>query len=96
MPAPPIINNRVASRFECTVEGHRCVADYELRPQERVIRMTHTGVHPSLRGRGIAAALVDAALAYARSEGLRVDPVCSYVQDYLQRHPGAAELAPGA
>lgn len=92
MPAPTITHNLAASRFECTVEGHRCVADYQLR-QDGVMRMTHTGVHPSLRGRGIAAALVAAALAHARAQGLRVEPACSYVQAYLARHPGAADLA---
>jgi uncharacterized protein len=39
-----------------------------------------------LEGRGIAAQLVQAALQWARSEGLKVDPVCSYVDVYMRRH----------
>jgi uncharacterized protein len=56
------------------------------------MRMTHTGVPLPLRGHGIAARLVAAALAHARSEGLRVDPRCSYVARYMQRHPETQDL----
>jgi len=55
----------------------------------------HTGVPRALEGRGIAAALVAAALAHARSQGLRVRPVCSYVQVYMRRHPDTLDLLAG-
>lgn len=86
-PASPVsVQHNVAEqRFECTVEGHLCVATYERRGQ--VMRMTHTGVHSSLRGRGIAAKLVEAALVYAQAHGLEIEPACSYVQAYLLRRP---------
>lgn len=71
--------------FEAIVEGQRCVADYQL--QGQIVRMTHTVVPPALEGRGIAAALVNAALVWAQSQGHKVDPQCSYVRGYLQRHP---------
>jgi predicted GNAT family acetyltransferase len=70
--------------FEAIVEGHRCVADY--RRDGQLIRMTHTFVHPALEGRGIAAQLVQAALQWVRHEGLKVDPVCSYVALYVRRN----------
>ena len=46
MPAaiPEIRHNTGLHRFECTVEGRLCVADYRL--AGRVMQMTHTGVHP--------------------------------------------------
>ncbi len=88
--APDIRHNTGQHRFECTVEGHLCVADYRL--ADGVMHMTHTGVHPSLEGRGIAAALVAAALAHARARGLKVNPVCSYVRAYMQRHPDSQSL----
>ena len=34
----------------------------------------------------------DAALAHARAQGLRVRPVCSYVQVYMRRHPDTQDL----
>ena len=83
-------HNLAAARFEVTVEGQRCVADYRL--VGSVMTMTHTYVPPSLEGRGIAAALVATALAYARSAGLRVRPSCSYVAAYMHRHRETLDL----
>jgi uncharacterized protein len=73
------------SRFQVLVEGHLCVADYRLSPG--VMHITHTGVHPSIAGRGIAAALVAAAFDHAKARALKIDPVCSYVRTYIRRHP---------
>ena len=87
---PDIRHNTDLHRFECTVEGHVCVADYRL--AGHVMQMTHTGVHPALQGRGIAAALVATALEHARAQGFKVDPLCSYVRVYMQRHPETLPL----
>jgi len=86
----PITHNAAASRFETTVDGHLCVADYQL--HDGVMTMTHTLVPPVLEGRGIAAALAAAALAHARAAGLRVRPACSYVARYMQRHRDTLDL----
>lgn len=72
-------------RFEAMVEGLRCELDYQL--DGRLMRITHTGVPQALEGRGIAAALVAHALAWARAQGHQVQPLCSYVQVYMRRHP---------
>jgi predicted GNAT family acetyltransferase len=77
-------------RFQALVEGHLCMADYRLAGS--VMQMTHTAVHPCVRGQGIAAELVDAALVYARANGLKVDPLCSYVRAHIRRHPQARDL----
>ena len=61
------------------------VLDYSL-GAGRVV-FTHTGVPPAYRGQGLAALLVDAGLQWARAEGLKVVPACSYVHAYIQRHP---------
>jgi predicted GNAT family acetyltransferase len=83
-----------AGRFETVVDGLRCELDYRL--DGRVMRIHHTGVHPGLEGRGIAAALVSAAVAHARAEGLGIQPLCSYVRAWLRRHPEHADLVSGA
>src|SRR6218665_2868313 len=88
--APDVIHNSHEQRFEATVEGHLNVADYVL--SNGTLVMTHAAVHPSLQGRGIAAAVVEGALAFARAEGLKVDPVCTYVQAYLHKHPESRGL----
>jgi predicted GNAT family acetyltransferase len=88
MPIPSeleILHRPEQGRFETTVEGLRCEVDYRLSPG--LMHLTHTGVPQPLEGRGIAAALVQHALAWARSQRLKVDPVCSYAAVYLRRHP---------
>lgn len=87
---PPIVHNAAASRFELRLDGLLSICDYRL--QAGVMVLPHTVVPPELQGRGIAAALVEAALVHARAEGLRVDPVCSYVAVHLRRHPQHADL----
>lgn len=53
---------------------------------------THTLVPSALRGRGIAARLVEALIADARREGFRIVPQCSYVAAQFERHPEWAPL----
>ena len=83
-------HDREGSRFIATVDGQDCVALY--RVYGRVMMLTHTGVPKALRGRGIAAVLVQAALDHARERGLKVRPDCSYAEDYMQKHPATLDL----
>lgn len=82
-----IQHNTAARRFEALVDAQRCVCDYRIDEREREVMFTHTYVPPGLRGHGVAAALVEAALTWARDAGLRVVPACSYVRVYMRRHP---------
>jgi len=93
-PALDVVHNRTEQRFEARVDGLLCVADYHLTdgPSGRVLHMTHTGVPRPLEGRGIAAALVRSALDWARAEGFKVNPACSYVRSYMQRHKESQDL----
>jgi uncharacterized protein len=92
MTAIDVTHNAAASRFETTVDGLLCRADYHL--VDGVMRMTHTEVPSQLAGRGIAAALVAAALAHAGKSGWQVEPWCSYVRTYMQRHADTQHLLP--
>lgn len=89
-PAFSVVHDISRDCFETYVQGLRCELDYVL--DGRVMRITHTGVPRSLEGRGIAAELVRTALSWARTQGLSVDPVCSYVGVYMRRHPEWADL----
>jgi predicted GNAT family acetyltransferase len=71
-------------RFEAAVDGHGGHLDYALNGSVMVIH--HTEVDPALEGRGVAGALVRAALDHARTNGLKVDPHCPYAASYMQRH----------
>ena len=57
--------------------------------------ITHTEVAPALRGDGLARELVDAAATWARSEKLKILPLCSYAGAVLERSPAHADLLAG-
>jgi predicted GNAT family acetyltransferase len=67
-------------------------AEMTYRKTPGVMRIDHTGVPPEFGGRGIAARLVDAAIADARAEGFKIEPICSYVVAQFRRHPEWADL----
>ena len=85
-----VAHNEERKRFETTVDGQLCVADYQLRGN--VMWMTYTGVPSAVGGRGIAAELVRVALAWAEAQGHTVEPSCSYVEVYMRRHPETQKL----
>jgi predicted GNAT family acetyltransferase len=81
----PVVNNEGEQRYEAMVDGALAIAEYRRRENEIVFH--HTEVPVSLRGRGVGTALVKAALADARSQGLTVRSTCWFVSAYLRRHP---------
>lgn len=87
-----VTHDPAARRFAVTQDGLGAELDYRLTPG--VMHITHTGVPPALEGRGIAAAMTQAALGFARASGLKVNPLCSYAAAYLRRHPEWADLTP--
>jgi len=57
----------------------------------------HTGVSPDYGGLGLASQLVRFVLDDAVTKGLRIVPVCPYVKQWLEKHPGEyAEHLTGA
>lgn len=78
-------NNRTKNRFEVSLSDVVAVAEYR-REGERIV-FTHTEVPEAMDGKGVASALVTTALDFARSEALEVVPECSFVAEYIKRHP---------
>ena len=89
--APVVEHDAARNRFTVSVDGHTSVAEY--RRDGGVLCLTHTEVPQALEGRGLAAALVREALVFARREGLKVEPLCSYAAGYMQRHPETHDLS---
>jgi len=85
-----VIHNPGENRFETWIEGYLSKLDYIQDGKNFVI--THVGVHPTLRGQGVAGRIVEVSLAYARENSLRVVPMCSYAAAYIRRHPEYTEL----
>jgi hypothetical protein len=83
-------DNRGESRFESGSGDTLSVLDYQIDGNRMLL--THTEVPPHLRGNGLGENLVKAALEAARARGLRVVPICPFVQAYVRRHPESTEL----
>ncbi|MFC0182090.1 hypothetical protein SAMN04515674_101100 [Pseudarcicella hirudinis] len=85
-----IINNTENNRFELSLDnGDTAFVEYSLR--EDKIAFLHTEVPAAYEGKGIAAALAKYVLEYAKSNHLRVIPICPYIKAYIQRHPDSIE-----
>lgn len=79
------------SRFEVSVDGAQAgFAEYAIRSGRMVL--PHTVVDGSYRGQGLAGELARVALDSARARDLRVVPECSYIADYITKHPEYADL----
>ena len=78
-------------RFEARLPGGTAFLAYSP-AGDRVLNLYSTYVPGTERGKGVAAALVEAALAHARAEGCRVIPSCWYVALWIGRHPQYADL----
>ena len=52
----------------------------------------HTLVPPEIGGKGVAAKLVEALIADARTSGEKIVPQCSYIEAAFRRHPEWTEL----
>lgn len=83
-------DNFELNRFELDVDGETAAAYYRI--ENDVMIFTSTQTPPALRGKGVASELIRNALQFARARGLRVKAGCSFVADYLDRHPEYADL----
>ncbi|MEW6094499.1 MAG: GNAT family N-acetyltransferase [Chloroflexota bacterium] len=83
-------HNPQAGRFELEKDGHLAVLEYELAAGK--IIYTHTGVPAALEGQGIGSSLAHAGLEYARAQGLKAVPLCSFVAAYIRRNSEYQEL----
>ena len=72
-------------RFEIDLGGGVAEIDYKISGD--TIAMYHTGVPPAYQGLGVAAVITKFALDWAKENGYKVNPLCSYIRTYIQRHP---------
>ena len=79
-----IRHDETGHRFVATVDGAEALVEYR-RPDEATIEYHRTWTPEPLRGRAIAGRIVEAALEYAKTHGLRVVPTCPYVARFIER-----------
>src|SRR3954471_22563822 len=89
LPMGHIRQNSVLHRFEMDVPGGMAFAVYRL--ADGVMTFTHTEVPVALRGRGIGSQMMDGVLRNVRAQGFKVVPRCSFVADFIARHPAYAD-----
>jgi hypothetical protein len=78
-------------RYEAWL-GDRLAGFIRYTIDEAVVTLVHTDVDPVFEGHGIGEALVEGALGDLRERGLRVEPVCPFVDAYVRRHPEWEDL----
>ncbi len=78
-------HNEARSRYELDTEHGVAIAVYG-RQGDRLI-FSHTEVPPKSEGKGIGSRLVRFALDDARKRGFKIVPACSFVADFVRRHP---------
>jgi predicted GNAT family acetyltransferase len=83
-------DNTEGSRFEINVDGNIAFSEY-LRTGDR-LTIRHTEVPKALEGRGIGSALARGLLDLARTQKLKVKPLCPFVAGYIKKHPEYADL----
>ena len=79
------------SRYEILVDG-RVVGIAEYSDRGGVLVFHHTEIDASLRGDGLGAELMRAALDDVRAQGRHIIPTCWYVVEFLELHPDYRDL----
>jgi predicted GNAT family acetyltransferase len=72
-------------RYEARIDGELAgIAEY--RASDKIVTFVHTQVMSEFEGKGVASALVRAALDDVRAHGRKVRPVCPFVKGYVEKH----------
>lgn len=89
-----IIEHDAAKGFFFAMEDGKEIGSLEYELFARTMTITHTRAY--VQGRGLGRILVDAAIEYARSQGMKIIPLCSYAKalmggveeyrDMIQKH----------
>jgi uncharacterized protein len=85
-----VTDNTTLHRFELVEQGETAFLDYAKTDGHLIL--IHTEVPHALEGHGIGGTLVRFVLTEARTKGMQVVPQCSFVEEYIHRHPEFADL----
>lgn len=85
-----VIHEKDNERFIIYTDGGNAYVEYKMINNE--MDLYHTYTNPALRGKGLAALVVRAALEFAKENNLKVIPTCPYIQSFIQRNGEYKEL----
>jgi uncharacterized protein len=77
-------------RFEIEQSGQVAYLEYSL--TGNILELIHTEIPEGLRHLGLASALAENALKWAREHNLKVDIICPTVRRYIEQHPEYSDL----
>jgi predicted GNAT family acetyltransferase len=77
---------RTTKKFEISEDGQTAYLEFET-DSSGWMTIWHTEVPPTLRGRGLATELAQAAFEHAKANHLRVDVICPSALHFLSEHP---------
>ncbi|MDP9407389.1 MAG: N-acetyltransferase [Actinomycetota bacterium] len=84
-------DNGAAARYEARA-GDELAGSAEYRLSDGTVTFTHTVVDDAFEGQGVGSALARRALDDARERGLGVVPQCSFIRDWIDKHPDYQDL----
>jgi len=80
-----IVNNEQQQQFQVRMDGELAYLEYRFYKGD--IALMHTEVPEKLSGKGIASALAEYAIKYARERKIPVMIYCPFVASWLKKHP---------
>ncbi len=81
----PLIDNQKENQYEFHIGEYIAKIVY-IKTQNKIL-LTHTEVPKQLGGQGIGASLLEKVLEDIQKKDLTLEPVCSFVVAYIQKHP---------
>lgn len=91
---PTVQDAPEAGRYEIR-DGDRLLGHADYRRRGDTVVFTHTEVDQDTGQKGLGSTLVRAALDDVRAKGGSVDPQCSFVRGYIEKHEEYADLVAG-
>lgn len=86
-----VLDNAERGRYELHLDDEIVgFASYSL--HDGVVTVPHVQTTPEHRGKDFAARLMSGTLADLRDRSLKIQPLCSYADVYMRRHPETADL----
>lgn len=78
--------------FYYEVDGDKLAVLSYSQANDNKIVIEHTEVDPSLQGQGVGNKLVDAAVAYARKNQIKILPMCSFAAAVFEKEEDYSDV----
>jgi len=72
-------------------ENDRRLGEMQIGISEKILTVYHTEVVPEMEGKGGTKKLLETMVEYARTNKLKVNPLCPYVLSMFRKHPDMYE-----